>query len=278
MNDDYQLLRRELLELGGAFAVGSGFGGGSGRPAFDPVSAPAATVSADDRADVVATDHLVKGAGTGTTVEVADSVGFELAGERTAETRVTADLSVGDVDVPVADASAFEPGEFVLVTSDRRTDYRDQPYGELQRVVAVGSGRVTVATGGLFDDYAVADGTRVVGLDTVSNVVVRDFEFVGTDQSDYRSAVFATYAEGVHVRSCVMHGLGFAGVAYISTAYSSVADCEVYDVGYDAGGVGYGVALLMVTAEFDLSVGSMIAFAVVAFFLGMKHGEFRASP
>jgi hypothetical protein len=313
MSDDYQLLRRELLELGGAFAVGSGLGGGSGRPAFDPVSAPAATVSADDRADVVAADHLVtgsrgadvvlwqdddgtvhadgedaviasgddfsavmqaavdtgaskivvqdghyvaersvylqsdtivQGTGTGTTIEVADSVGFELAGERTAETRVTADLSVGDVDVPVADASAFEPGEFVLVTSDRRTDYRDQPYGELQRVVAVGSGRVTVATGGLFDDYAVADGTRVVGLDTVSNVVVRDFEFVGTDQSAYRSAVFATYAEGVHVRSCVMHGLGFAGVAYISTAYSSVADCEVYDVGYDAGGVGYGVALL----------------------------------
>jgi hypothetical protein len=313
MDDSYHLLRRELLELGGALAAGSGLSGRDGRPALEPASAQTATVSAAERADVVATDHLVtgsrgadvviwqdddgtvhadgeeeivasgddfaavmqaavdtgaskivvqdghyvaersvylesdtivQGTGTGTTIEVADSVGFELAGERTTETRVTADLSVGDVDIPVADASAFEPGQVVLVTSDRRSDYRDQPYGELQRVTGVDGGRVTVATGGLFDDYAVADDARVVGLDTVSNVVVRDFEFVGTDQSAYRSAVFATYAEGVHVRSCVMHELGYAGVAYVSTAYSSVADCEVYDVGYDAGGVGYGVALL----------------------------------
>lgn len=189
---------------------------------------------------------IVEGAGTETTIEVAGNVGFSATGERVCETRITADLDEGDDFVSVTDAAQFDEGQLVLVTSDRTTDYRDQPYGEIHQLSAVdeSSSRLRVSEGGLLDFYRTDDDAVVYGLDVVSDVFVRDVAFVGTDQNAYRSGVMTTYANRVFVEDCKMHDLGYAGVAYISTVFSGVSNCEMYDIGYDGGGVGYGVALV----------------------------------
>ncbi|WP_083893981.1 right-handed parallel beta-helix repeat-containing protein [Haloferax mucosum] len=189
---------------------------------------------------------IVEGMGTQTTIEVAGNVAFSVSGERGYETRITADLEEGDDSVSVVDASQFDEGQLVLITSDRTTAYRNQPYGEIHQLSAVDgeSDRLRVSEGGLLDFYRTSDDAVVHGLDAVSDVVVRDMEFIGSDQNAYRSGVTATYANRVFVENCKMHDLGYAGVAYISTVFSAVSNCEMYDIGYDGGGVGYGVSLV----------------------------------
>lgn len=193
----------------------------------------------------LASDTLVTGMGTGTTIEVAGTAAFRVEGEKTGSSRLTADADTDDSSISVADTAPFSPGELVLVNSDRRTDYRNQPYGEIRRVTAIddADGRIELTAGGLFDTYRTADDAKAVAVDDVDNVVVRDMEIVGTDQQAYRYGVHATYGQRVLVEDVHLHGLGHSGVRYESTIYSAVDNCRIHDIAYEAGGVGYGVAL-----------------------------------
>ncbi|WP_336036868.1 right-handed parallel beta-helix repeat-containing protein [Halobacterium yunchengense] len=190
-------------------------------------------------------DTIVAGMGTGTTVEVAGTAAFWLEGEKTASSRLTADATTDDSTVSVADASPFAADELVLVTTDRRTDYRDQPYGEIRRITAVdeSNGEIELTSGGLFDTYRTDNDAEAVAIDPVSNVTVRDMELVGADQQAYRYGVHAKYSERVLVDDVYIHGVSHSGVRYASTVYSAVENCQIHDVAYEAGGVGYGVAL-----------------------------------
>lgn len=190
-------------------------------------------------------DTIVTGMGTDTTIEVAGTAGFWIEGEKTGSAQLTENASTDDSTVSVADTSPFSADELVLVNTDRRTDYRGQRYGEIRRITDVddANGEIELTAGGLFDAYRTENNAKVVAIDDVENVTIRDMEFVGTDQQAYRYGVHAMYSQRIMVENVLLHGLSHSGVRYASTIYSVVDNCRIYDIAYEAGGVGYAVAL-----------------------------------
>lgn len=188
---------------------------------------------------------IIEGMGTGTTIEVAGSAGFRVEGERAGAASLTSDANQGDRTVSVADTSPFSADELVLVNTSRTTEYRDQPYGEIRRITDVdaASGKIELTAGGLFDDYRTENDARAIAIDDVENVIVRDLEFVGTDQQAYRTGVVATYGQRINVQNVLFRGLGHSGVIYSSTIYSAVENSKMKNIAYANGGVGYGVTL-----------------------------------
>lgn len=188
---------------------------------------------------------IVTGMGTDTTIEVADNTAFNLEGSRTGSSALTSDVEPGDQSIPVADTGAFEVGGYVLINSDRTTDYRDQVYGEIHRVTGIdsGAGSIQISAGGLFDPYATTENATAYTLDMVEDVAVRDMEIVGTDQQVFRSGVIATYGKQVSVENCKMHDLSHSGVIFTSTIFSGVRDSRMFNIAYENRGVGYGVTL-----------------------------------
>lgn len=191
----------------------------------------------------LASDTIVTGMGRGTTIEVAGTAAFNVEGERTGSTAIT--TRVGNEVIPVDDTAPFEEGEHVLVTTNRTTSYRDQPYGEIHTVLDVdaANGQITISDGGLFDTYRPENGARAVGLDMVEGVTVENLEIVGSDRSVFRAGVTATYARGLLVSQTEMHDLPHSGVLMSSSIFSAINECEMYDIAYDGRGVGYGVTL-----------------------------------
>ena len=192
----------------------------------------------------VPSDTVIEGMGSGTKIVVNDGRGFWVRGRKRETTRLTRDADESDERLRVRGTSAFEAGEYVLVCSDRTTDYRDHPYGELQKVRDVeGSDTLVIEHGGLFDYYETGDNATVTALDTVGNVEIRDLQMVGSDRDVYRTAVIAEYATDVSVDRCEIHDLSAAAVRFASSVNGSVSNCELYDVGYPDAGIGYGVVV-----------------------------------
>lgn len=188
-------------------------------------------------------DTVVTGMGRGTTIEVAGSAAFNVQGNRTGSASVTS--RVGNEVIPVDDTGPFEIGEHVLINTNRTTTYRNQPYGEIHKLLDVDeeNGQIRISAGGLFDTYRPENGAAAIGLDLVEGVTIRDLEIVGRDRSVFRSGVTATYANSLLVSQTKMHNLAHSGVIMSSSVFSTVSDCELYDIGYDGRGVGYGVTL-----------------------------------
>lgn len=191
----------------------------------------------------VPSDTVVQGMGPGTKLIVNDSRGFEVCGRELGTTRLSRDADVSDERLAVRNASGFEAGQYVLVFSDRATDYRNHTYGELQKVREVDGNELVIEHGGLFDYYDTADDARVTALDVATNVAIRDFQIVGADREVYRSGVVAEYADNVSVDGCEIHDLSSAAVRFVSTLNGSVSNSELYDVGYPHAGMGYGVVV-----------------------------------
>jgi hypothetical protein len=193
----------------------------------------------------ITTGTILEGMGTDTTIEVAGGAGFRVEGERGGSAPLAEDANSTDQFISVTDASPFDADNLVLVNTERTTEYRDQPYGEIRRITSVddANGELELTAGGLFDKYRTANGAKAVAIDDVENVVIRDMAFVGTDQEAYRSGVVATYGQRILVENVLFRGLGHSGVIYLSTIYSAVNNCKMHDIRYEAGGVGYGVTL-----------------------------------
>lgn len=215
------------------------------------VNAGAATIVIQDGHYVanepidLASDTILTGMGTATTIEVGGNVGFRITGTKQQSTPLTADTSPDERRLHVADTTPFTADDLVLINTDRRTDYRGQRYGEIRRITAVddADNELVLTGGGLLDTYTTANNAKAVRIDEVANVTIRDIDLVGADQHTQSMGILAEYGENVLVEDIVVRGLGHSGIRFASTIYSAVDECKIHNISYEPDGLGYGIAL-----------------------------------
>lgn len=203
----------------------------------------AGTYELDDAVEVPS-DTIVAGMGTQTKIIVNGYRGFWVKGQKGNSTGVNGVAEKGDETVDVDNGSAFEAGGYALINSDRTTNYRSQPYGEIQQLTDANSGELRVLEGGLYDFYRERDGARAYPIDMTENVRFEDLHLVGGRDDIYSAGIDIHYANRITVENCTIHGTTHSGVRISSSTNCRVEGSEMYDVHFPNAGIGYGVTVL----------------------------------
>ncbi len=151
----------------------------------------------------------------------------------------TVDIVKGMYEIPCNDASAFAPGDYILITSDYRHDYLNAPYGEFRRIVAINGNTLLVDP--IEFRYNLVDNPTIVKYDLVSGIAIENLEIYSDDGTARTHGIQVDYANGVVIRDVHVHDFGSSNIYIQSSINVTVERCECH--GSLAFGVGYGIAI-----------------------------------
>jgi hypothetical protein len=148
-----------------------------------------------------------------------------------------ADTARGDITLKIspADATSFNPGDSVLLFSDRQVD-TEQPAkhaGEIKLITAIdsASGVITVDDQ-IFDTYTITDSAQMIRIAMLENITLSDFSITTEAASSGLTVGFMhfRFIENLQMQRIEVHDAFNTGIHLQSVRNTKVSDCYIHHI------------------------------------------------
>jgi parallel beta helix pectate lyase-like protein len=139
------------------------------------------------------------------------------------------------LQISAADAASFNPGDYVLLYSDKEvdTEVTAKHAGEIKQITAVdtASGVLTVDDQ-IFDAYTVAESANVIRITMLQNITLTDFSITTEAASSTLTAGFTRFQfiENVQVQRIEVHDAFNTGIHLLSVRNAKISDCYIHHI------------------------------------------------
>jgi hypothetical protein len=139
------------------------------------------------------------------------------------------------LQISAADAASFNPGDYVLLYSDKEvdTEVTAKHAGEVKQITAVdtASGVLTVDDQ-IFDTYTVAKSANVIRITMLQNITLTDFSITTEAASSTLTAGFTRFQfiENVQVQRIEVHDAFNTGIHLLSVRNAKISDCYIHHI------------------------------------------------
>lgn len=150
---------------------------------------------------------------------------------------LVADTVRGDITLKISptDAASFNPGDYVLLYSDKPVDSESlaKHAGEIKVVTAVDSpSGVITCDDQIFDTYAVADSANVIRVTMLQNITLADFSITTKAQSSTLTGGFTRFQfiENLQIQRIEVHNAYNTGIHLLSVRNAKISDCYIHHI------------------------------------------------
>jgi parallel beta helix pectate lyase-like protein len=193
---------------------------------------------------ITTSNVYIQGEGMGITIFTADSTmtgntpGLEAHNSTVGTARpLVADTARGDTTLKVspADAASFNPGDYVLLFSDKQVD-TEQPAkhaGEIKLVTTVDSvGGIITVDDQIFDTYILTDSAHIIRVAMLQNVTLSDFSITTEAASSALTVGFThfRFIENLQIQRIEVHDAFNTGIHLQSVRNSKISDCYIHHI------------------------------------------------
>jgi hypothetical protein len=195
---------------------------------------------------IVGSNVNIQGEGMGITVFVGSSgmtgntpvfEAFSKASDGTPRA-LTVDTARGDTTIQISpsDASSFNAGDYVLLSSNKSVDteaHGVKHAGEVKQITAVDAATGVLTTDDqIFDEYTIADAAQVVRITMLRNITLSDCSFTTEAPSSTLKVGFThfRFIENLQIDRVEVHDGYFAGFQLQSVRNSSISNCYIHHI------------------------------------------------
>jgi Right handed beta helix region len=139
------------------------------------------------------------------------------------------------LQISAANAASFNPGDYVLVYSDKEvdTEVTAKHAGEVKQITAVDSASgVLTVDDQIFDTYTVAQSANVIRITMLQNITLTDFSMTTEAASSTLTAGFTRFQfiENVQVQRIEVHHAFNTGIHLLSVRNAKISDCYIHHI------------------------------------------------
>jgi len=194
---------------------------------------------------IASSNVRIQGEGMGITTIVASSAmtgntpaleAFSTASDGVARA-LLADTARGDVTLQVSpsDAASFQPGDFVLLYSNKSVDTESpaKHAGEVKQITAVDpSTGILNVDDQIFDTYTLLDSAQLVRITMLRNIGLSDCSFTTRAPFSNLRAGFThfRFIENLQIERVEVHDAYFTGVELQSVRNSAISNCYIHHI------------------------------------------------
>jgi hypothetical protein len=133
------------------------------------------------------------------------------------------------LQISTADAASFNPGDYVLLYSDKEvdTEVTAKHAGEIKQITAVDSASgVLTVDDQIFDTYTVAQSANVIRITMLQNITLTDFSITTEAASSTLTGGFTRFQfiENVQIQRIEVHDAFNTGVHLLSVRNAKISD------------------------------------------------------
>ena len=139
------------------------------------------------------------------------------------------------LQISTADAASFNPGDYVLLYSDKEvdTEVTAKHAGEIKQITAVDSASgVLTVDDQIFDTYTVAQSANVIRITMLQNITLTDFSITTEAASSTLTGGFTRFQfiENVQIQRIEVHDAFNTGVHLLSVRNAKISDCYIHHI------------------------------------------------
>lgn len=168
--------------------------------------------------------------------------GIYFYGSVVVSTTVSADVSEGDISIPLSSVASVQAGDLFKIYKNVKwsaSDYTDLQTGELYEIRSVSGSTVTL-TEPLIRDYAIAD-TVNVQIYRPIEVHIENIIFQNAGSEETHEGLSLKYTKNSSVKDCSFYENGFSAISLYTCFNTEISGNHIYDGLLP--GSGYGVAI-----------------------------------
>ena len=169
-------------------------------------------------------------------------------------TTTGSNVSIGDTEITVSDATTLAPGDLVIVYDDviwepsTELTYTDWKTGEIHEVKNV-SGSLVTFSDGLLHNYTTANNVSVIEISPVT-VEIDGIKLTAQSSILNYKGLYFNYASHSKISNCILNTIGYAAITIYDSYDVDVSDCTISECSVSA--VGYGVQASNASAHIDV--------------------------
>ena len=158
---------------------------------------------------------------------------------------LTANASVYDRTITVADGTKFAPGDWIRLRSEAEFNRHPGTYnfknnGEIQQIESISGNELTIKERVLMN-YLLTDTATVDLLTVCENITLDSFKIISASTSE-NNGIICDYCNDVQIRHLTIRDFVARSTGIANTVRACINHCDI--AGSTKGGLGYGISII----------------------------------